>query len=112
MTMILMGLVFMVANYTDSLTGILVGVSLGVLGSAIGVFTALRQTQSSASRSFFIRGSVLTAALALSFFVIFLLIPGWYRFLLFIPYGIVLFLLIRGSRNQPMGSHARMDTRS
>jgi hypothetical protein len=34
----------------------------------------------------------------ISFAVTFALVPGWYRFLLFIPYGIVLARLIRKGR--------------
>lgn len=111
-TLILMGLVVMIASYADSLTGIIVGASLGVLGAVIGLLASLRQAQSSPARSFFIRSSAITAALTLSFLLAFLLIPGWYRFLLFIPYGIILLVLIRACNRRPIGSQSRIDIAS
>ena len=87
-TLTLMGLILLVASYADSQMGMIAGASLGVLGAVIGLLISLREAPSSTIRSFMIRSSLITALLAVSFFVAFLLTPGWYRFLLFIPYGI------------------------
>jgi hypothetical protein len=112
-TLTLMGLIVLVASYADSQMGVIVGASLGVLGAVIGLLTSLKEAPSAPIRSFMIKSSLITAALALSFLVAFLSIPGWYRFLLFIPYGIALIVFIRGrNRRRTIGSHSRIEIAS
>jgi hypothetical protein len=82
----------------DGRTGAILGVILGLIGGAVGTAVTIRQARSPQERAFWLRTSAVLILLTVSFIVAFVLVPGWYRFLLFIPFGIALALLMRKSR--------------
>lgn len=75
--------------------GGLLGGAVGVLGGALGTYAGVKNTRGPRERAFVIRAAVLCWALVLAFVLGLLLIPGWYKHLLWIPYVVLLVLGIR-----------------
>ena len=75
--------------------GGILGAVLGTLGGVIGTYVSIRNTNGPRERAFAIKASIVCWVFVLAFVAGLLLIPGWYRHLLWIPYGILLFVGIR-----------------
>ena len=76
------------------LAGGIIGGAFGILGGVIGTFFSLKNTQSPRERQFMIRVAVGTWLCVTLFLVLLLLLPSPYRWLMWIPYAIVLPLAI------------------
>ena len=74
--------------------GVLGGV-LGTLGGVIGTYFSIKNTNGPKERSFMVKFAVVGWITLIIFLVLMLLLPNPYRFLLWIPFGIVLPLGIR-----------------
>ena len=66
------------------------GSVIGILGGAFGTYCAIRGTKGPVERAFVVRISAICWVLALAFLLGMLLIPSWYKFLLFIPYTLLM----------------------
>jgi hypothetical protein len=66
--------------------GAIAGGLFGVLGGALGTYLSIKNTHGPRERAFMIRASMTAWLLVAVFLVGLWLIPGWYRFLLWIPY--------------------------
>src|SRR5262245_32992477 len=73
----------------------ILGSAIGVAGGVLGTYFSVRNTKGPRERSLMIRAAVACWLLVLAFAAGILLIPGWYRHLLVVPYVIVLVLGIR-----------------
>ena len=72
------------------LIGGIVGGVIGVAGGAFGTFRSIRSSRGPLERAFMIKASVV-AWIAISVFVgLMFVLPNPYRYLLWIPYGILL----------------------
>jgi uncharacterized membrane protein YfcA len=81
--------------------GALLGTAGGVLGGAFGVWASLKNTKGPREKAFVVRASVLCVVFVSAFIVGMVLIPGWYKYLLWIPYMILLiFGICWGNRVQ------------
>lgn len=70
--------------------GGILGALLGVLGGVVGTYFTIRNTKGPRERAFAIKGSIVCWVLVLAFVAGMLLIPGWYKHLLWIPYVILM----------------------
>lgn len=81
--------------------GPIVGVTGGLIGAAAGVYWGVKRTPLPQERRAIVRLMLLNVLLMAAFAASFLLLPGSYRFLAFVPFGIGLFLLVRyGNRRR------------
>jgi hypothetical protein len=76
-------------------SGALLGGAIGVLGGVLGTWASVKNTRGPRERAFVVRASVLCWIVVLAFLSGILLIPDWYKHLLWIPYLILLVLGIR-----------------
>ena len=72
-----------------------IGTLFGILGGVIGTYFTIKNTKGPRERTFTIKWSVVGWIVIVGFVVAILLIPSWYKFLLFIPYAILLAVSIR-----------------
>ena len=80
------------------------GSALGLIGGAVGVYFGLKRLNSAQERALLVRYFLLLLLIIALGAIGFWLIPGYYRFLVFVPCGLGLFLLIRYTnrrRSQP-----------
>ncbi|MDD2456635.1 MAG: hypothetical protein PHG96_02585 [Kiritimatiellae bacterium] len=74
--------------------GIVIAVSAGCLiglgGGVIGTWASIRNTNGPRERAFMIRASVVMWVFGIAFLALMLVLPLPWRFLLWIPYGILL----------------------
>lgn len=75
--------------------GAIVGSALGLLGGAVGTYFSIRNTRGPKERAFVIKATGVTWAAVTLFLAGLLLLPTPYRFLLWIPYAILLPVGIR-----------------
>ncbi len=75
--------------------GAIVGSALGLLGGAVGTWFSIRNTHGPKERAFVVRAAVVAWAAVTVFLAAMLLLPTPYRFLLWIPYAVLLPLGIR-----------------
>lgn len=75
--------------------GGILGAAVGVLGGVIGTYFSIRNTNGRRERAFAIKASIVGWVLVLAFAAGMLLIPGWYKHLLWIPYVVLLVFGIR-----------------
>ena len=75
--------------------GVIVGVAGGLLGGVLGTYFTIKNTNGPRERAFTIKGSILCWVLVTLFVAGMCLIPSWYKFLLVIPYVVVLLFGIR-----------------
>jgi uncharacterized membrane protein len=66
--------------------GALGGSLIGVMGGVLGTYASIKNTQGPRERAFIIRASIVCWILVGVFLAGLFLIPGWYKFLLWIPY--------------------------
>jgi len=72
------------------LIGGIVGGLLGLAGGIAGSWASVHNTKGPRERAFMIRACVVTWVAALAFLTLMFLLPMPWRFLLWIPYGILL----------------------
>ena len=83
------------------LIGGIAGCIIGCIGGAIGTAASIRNTSSPRERAFAIKASIIGWAAAVVFIVLLLVLPGPWRFALWIPYSILLPLgIITWNRTQ------------
>ena len=71
------------------------GAVIGVLGGTAGAYYGIKRLNLGEERALIWRFLLLLLLLMALFATGFLLIPGYYRFLVFIPFGIAIFVLVR-----------------
>ena len=72
------------------LIGAILGGALGVAGGVIGTYFSIKNTKGPMERAFMVKASVVTWAAVVVFVGLMFLLPSPYRYLLWIPYGILL----------------------
>lgn len=77
------------------LIGGLLGCVLGIAGGAIGTYFSIKNTNGPIERKFMVKVSVWTWIALTIFLVLLIILPSPYRFLMWVPYGIMLPLGIR-----------------
>lgn len=83
------------------LVGGIVGSVLGLAGGVIGTYFSIRNTNGPRERAFMVRMSALAWLGITVFLALLLLLPDPWRFLVWIPYGILLPLfIVRANRGQ------------
>jgi len=81
--------------------GGVLGVVLGVAGGAIGTYYSIRNTHGPRERGFMVRAAIVTWIAGLTFLVLLFVLPSPWRWLLWIPYSILLPTgIILGNRRQ------------
>src|SRR5262245_30794797 len=73
----------------------ILGPAIGVAGGLLGTYLSIRNTRGPRERSLMIRVALLCWLLVIAFSAGIFLIPTWHKHLLWAPYVVVLFLLIR-----------------
>ena len=74
----------------SGLIGAILGGVLGVAGGAIGTYFSIKNTKGPIERAFMIQASVIAWVAVVLFVGLMFLLPSPYRYLLWIPYGILL----------------------
>ena len=77
------------------LVGGIVGGVLGLAGGAVGTYFSIRNTNGPRERAFMIRMALVTWTAVTAFIVVLMILPSPYRWLLWLPYAVVLLLGIR-----------------
>lgn len=72
------------------LIGAILGGALGVAGGVIGTYFSIKNTKGPMERAFMVKASVVTWVVVVVFVGLMFLLPSPYRYLLWIPYGILL----------------------
>ena len=81
------------------LIGGIAGIVIGSTGGIIGTYFSIRNTESARERAFMIRASVVVWTLGALFLILLIGLSSPYRFLLWIPYSILLpFGIIYGNK--------------
>ena len=80
---------------TVGLVGGIVGGAIGLLGGAVGTYFSVRNTLGPRERAFVIKASVICWVFVTAFLVAMFLLPSPQRFLLWVPYAILLPIGIR-----------------
>ena len=81
--------------------GGIVGGLLGLAGGIIGTYFSIKNTNGPRERAFMVRAAAVCWVAILVFLALLLTLPNPYRWLLWIPYGILLPLaIIYGNRRQ------------
>ena len=70
--------------------GGILGAVLGALGGVIGTYFSIRNTNGPRERAFAIKASIVCWVFVFAFCAGMLLISGWYKHLLWIPYVVLL----------------------
>ena len=80
--------------------GVLGGV-LGCIGGLVGTYFSIKNTNGPKEKSFMIKACIIGWSGIILFLVLMFLLPGPYRFYLWIPYGPILAIaIIKGNRIQ------------
>lgn len=81
--------------------GAIAGGIIGVTGGIIGTYYSIKNTGSPRERAFMIRISILFWIVMIVFSGLLLFLPSPYRYFIWLPYSVVLFLFIRlGNKKQ------------
>lgn len=72
------------------LVGAIIGSVIGVAGGAIGTYFSITNTNGPMERAFMVKVSVIAWVAILLFLGLMMLLPSPYRFLLWIPYAVLL----------------------
>ena len=91
----------MSADQVGGLAGAIVGVLIGLAGGVIGTYFSIKNTNGPRERAFMIRAAVVCWLAILIFLGLIIALPDPYRWLMWIPYGILLPLgIVYGNRKQ------------
>jgi hypothetical protein len=72
---------------------VLLGTALGVLGwYVLGFRLAVKKAKGARAKAFVMRYTVFAGLVSIAFFFVVLLMPGWYKHLLWVPFMIIAFL--------------------
>ena len=71
------------------------GAVMGVLGGIVGAYVSIRNTKTAAERRFMVRASIWAWIGISAFLVVLFLLPSPWRWLIWVPYAILLPLGIR-----------------
>ncbi|RPI71770.1 MAG: hypothetical protein EHM45_23090 [Desulfobacteraceae bacterium] len=83
------------------LVGGIIGGVIGLAGGAVGTYFSIKNTNGPRERAFMIKTSIITWVAIILFLGLMFLLPNPYRYLLWIPYGILLPLgIVYGNRVQ------------
>jgi Ca2+/Na+ antiporter len=86
--------------HPGTIGGIIGGV-IGVLGGLVGSYFSIKNTNGPKEKAFMIKCIIIGWVAIIVFLILLFYIPKPYNFLLWIPYGFVLFLAIRyGNKKQ------------
>jgi Ca2+/Na+ antiporter len=86
-------------NY--ALIGGIVGGILGLTGGLVGTYFSIKNTSGPREKAFMIKTSIFMWIFGITFLLLFFILPMPWRFLLWIPYSIILPLfIILGNRAQ------------
>ena len=77
-------------NQLGGWIGGLVGAVVGLAGGVIGTYCSIRNTHGPRERQFMVRAAIVTWIAGLTFLVLLFVLPSLWRWLLWIPYGILL----------------------
>jgi Ca2+/Na+ antiporter len=81
--------------------GVITGGVIGLLGGMIGTYFSIKNTNGPHERAFMVKASVVTWTALLFFFILIAALPNPYRWLMWIPYGILMPLgIIYSNRKQ------------
>lgn len=81
--------------------GGIAGGMLGLAGGVVGTYLSIRNTNGPRERAFMIRSAAVCWAAFLLFFGLLMALPDPYRWLLWIPYGVLLPLgILHGNRRE------------
>ena len=70
--------------------GAILGSVLGIIGGVIGAYFSIKNTNGPKEKSFMRKSAIVSGLAIILFLFLFFIIPFPYRFLLFVPYGIIL----------------------
>jgi hypothetical protein len=91
----------MTPNEMGGWIGGIVGGVIGLAGAAIGTYFSIKNTHSPRERAFMVQSAVVCWVAGLVFLTLLFVLPNPYRWLLWIPYSIMLPLgIIYGNRRQ------------
>ncbi|ERN40861.1 hypothetical protein KR51_00025710 [Rubidibacter lacunae KORDI 51-2] len=68
----------------------IIGCILGILGGIIGTYLSIKNAMSPTERSFIVKATIVTWIAVIFFTILMFLLPNPYRYMLWIPYGILL----------------------
>ncbi len=81
--------------------GVIIGGGIGLLGGLIGTYFSIKNTNGPLERAFMVKSALISWAAILIFLILLIALPDPYRWLMWIPYGILLPLgIIYGNRKQ------------
>ena len=81
--------------------GGIIGSILGLIGGIIGTYFSIKNTNGQKEKAFMIKISIIGWIGIIVFLALMFLLPGHYKFYLWIPYGIILpIVIIKGNKIQ------------
>ncbi len=88
-------------NQLGGWIGGVLGGMVGLAGGVIGTYFSIRNTHGPRERRFMVRAALVTWVAVVTFLVLLLVLPSPWRWLLWVPYGILLPMgIIFGNRRQ------------
>ena len=79
--------------------GATIGSIIGLIGGIIGTYFSIKNTNSPKEKTFMIKISIIGWIGIIAFLALMFLLPSPYRFFLWIPYGIILpIVIIKGNK--------------
>ena len=72
------------------LVGAVVGSAIGIVGGAVGTWASVRNTHGPRERRLMVRAAIGAWIFVTAFVVLLLVLPSPYRWLIWIPYGLLL----------------------
>ena len=76
------------------LIGGITGIVIGGIGGAIGTYASIKNTNGPKAKAFMIKVSIIGWIAGIIFIALLVLLPGYYKYLLWIPYSVALPLSI------------------
>ncbi|MCK5450986.1 MAG: hypothetical protein KAI70_04395 [Candidatus Omnitrophica bacterium] len=81
--------------------GGIVGSIIGLVGGIIGTYCCIKNTNGPKEKAFMIKISIFGWIGIIVFLTLIFLLPGYYRFYLWVPYGIILpIVIVKGNKMQ------------